>query len=78
MTRIRLTPAEHLDLLDHHRRSADPAVGYRAHILLLLADGNPWATIGASCSARPSPSAGGSGGSRRMVRTPYSADLGDG
>jgi len=47
MTSIHLTPAERQALLDHYRRSADPAVGHRAHILLLLDAGHPWATIGA-------------------------------
>jgi putative transposase len=47
VARIHLTPAQRRDLLDHYRRSADPAVGHRAHMLLLLADGHPWATIGA-------------------------------
>jgi hypothetical protein len=45
VTSIRLTPAERQDLLDHYRRSADPAVGHRAHILLLPADGHSWATF---------------------------------
>jgi transposase len=47
VTSVRLTSAERQDLLDQYRRSADPAVGHRAHILLLLADGHPWATIAA-------------------------------
>ena len=47
VTSIRLTPAERQDLLDHYRRSADPDVGHRAHILLLLDAGHPWATISA-------------------------------
>ena len=47
MTSIRLTHAERQVLLDHYRRSADPAVGHRAHILLLLDAGHPWATIAA-------------------------------
>jgi putative transposase len=42
---ISLTPAERQALLDHYRRSADPAIGHRAHILLLLDAGHPWATI---------------------------------
>src|SRR3954462_8446803 len=48
-----MTPGQRTALLDHSRRSADPAVGHRAHLLLLLADGHPWATIGAVlfCSA---------------------------
>lgn len=47
VTSIHLTPAQRQDLLDHYRRSTDPDVGHRAHILLLLADGHPWATIAA-------------------------------
>lgn len=41
-------------LLDHYRADADPQVRLRAHILLLLADGYPWATIAAVlyCSSR--------------------------
>ena len=53
MTSIRLTRAERQVLLDHYRRSADPAIGHRAHVLLLLDAGHPWATISAVlfCSA---------------------------
>src|SRR3954462_11258929 len=47
MTPFRLTPADRRDLLDHVRRSPEPEVRLRSHILLLLADGHPWATIGA-------------------------------
>lgn len=47
MNRLHLTPADRRDLLDHVRRSPDPAVRLRSHILLLLADGHPWATIAA-------------------------------
>src|SRR3954463_216770 len=47
MTSIRLTPAERQDLLDQYRRAAEPDVGHRAHILLLLDAGHPWATISA-------------------------------
>jgi transposase len=43
----RLTPAERRDLLDYYRRSAGPEVRLRAHILLLLEAGHPWATISA-------------------------------
>jgi transposase len=42
---ISLSPGDHKALLDHYRRAADPGVRLRAHILLLLADGHPWATI---------------------------------
>jgi len=44
---IHLTPAERQALLDHYRRSASPDVRLRAHILLLLGAGHPWATISA-------------------------------
>jgi len=47
MTPLRLTPADRRDLLDHVRRSPEPEVRLRSHILLLLADGHPWATIAA-------------------------------
>lgn len=47
MNSIRLTPAERQGLLDHYRRSADPEVRLRAHILLLLDAGHPWATVSA-------------------------------
>jgi putative transposase len=43
---IRLQEDERNDLLDHYRRSPDPAVRLRAHLILLLADGWTWATIG--------------------------------
>ena len=53
MPSIHLTPAERQDLLAHDRRSADPEVRLRSHILLLLDAGHPWATVGAVlfCSA---------------------------
>jgi putative transposase len=44
---IRLSPTDRNALLGHYRRSADPDVRLRAHILLLLDAGHPWATIGA-------------------------------
>ena len=47
MTSICLTSSERQDLLDIYRRSTDPDVGHRAHILLLLDAGHPWATISA-------------------------------
>lgn len=47
MTRFCLTPADRRELLDHLRRSPEPEARLRSHILLLLADGHPWATIGA-------------------------------
>jgi putative transposase len=44
---ICLTSAERQDLLGRYRWSADPEVRLRAHILLLLDAGHPWATVGA-------------------------------
>src|SRR5262245_63775170 len=52
---ISLTPDERNTLLDHYRCPfAEPELRLRAHILLLLADGYPWATIAAVlyCSTR--------------------------
>ena len=45
MSCIRLTPAKRRELLDLYRRSTEPDVRLRSHILLLLDDGHPWATI---------------------------------
>jgi putative transposase len=47
MSSILLTPVGRQALLGHYRRSADPDVRLRAHILLLLDAGYPWATISA-------------------------------
>ena len=47
VTSTPLTPAERRSLLDHYRRAIEPEVRLRAHILLLLADGHPWATVSA-------------------------------
>jgi len=44
---IHLSPAERRHLLDLYRRSDEPAVGHRAHMLLLLDAGYPWATVAA-------------------------------
>jgi putative transposase len=44
---IHLAPAERQELFGHYRRDADPEVRLRAHILLLLDAGHPWATISA-------------------------------
>src|SRR5262245_46301598 len=53
MPGIHLSSSDRQDLLDDYRRAADPDARLRAHILLLLADGHPWATISAVlfCSA---------------------------
>jgi transposase len=47
MASIHLRDAERHQLLDRYRRSADPEARLRAHILLLLHAGHPWATISA-------------------------------
>jgi putative transposase len=47
MPSIPLRPTDRQIVLGHYRRSADPQVRLRAHILLLLDAGHPWATIGA-------------------------------
>src|SRR3974377_1968240 len=41
-------------LLDRYRKDPDPEVRFRAHILLLLADGHTWATVATFlfCSSR--------------------------
>ncbi len=44
---ISLKPLERKTLLEYYRKSADPAVRLRAHILLLLADGHTWNLIAA-------------------------------
>src|SRR5215212_6437868 len=54
MPSILLTPADRQTLLDHYRRSADPQVRLRAHILLLLAAGYPWAMVSAVLFCSPS------------------------
>ena len=54
MPSILLTPTDRQTLLDHYRRSADPQVRLRAHILLLLAAGHPWATVSAVLFCSPS------------------------
>jgi transposase len=51
---ISLKPSERKVLLEHYRRSTDPAVRLRAHILLLLADGHPWSQITAMLYTSPS------------------------
>src|SRR5262249_29568500 len=51
---IQLTPEERHTLLDCYRTDPDPQLRLRAHIVLLLAAGYPWATIAAVlfCSSR--------------------------
>jgi transposase len=50
---ILLTPVQRQELFDHYRRAAVPEVRLRAHLLLLLDAGHPWATVSAVlfCSA---------------------------
>jgi hypothetical protein len=47
VTAICLTEANRRQLLDRYRRGADPEVRLRAHILLLLDAGHPWAMVSA-------------------------------
>jgi putative transposase len=51
---IVLQPIERRELLDLYRKHTDPEVRFRAHILLLLADGHSWEDVGALlyCSSR--------------------------
>src|SRR5918992_3152187 len=55
MTRsIDLSPEQRASLLDRYRKDPDPGVRFRSHILLLLDDGLPWATVASLlfCSSR--------------------------
>src|SRR5437879_3938077 len=51
---IVLTADERKALLDLYRHGADPEVTHRAHIVLLLGDGFPWATVAAVLFTSPS------------------------
>ena len=51
---IALSRKQRKVLLTHYRKSTDPAVRLRAHILLLLADGRSWSTIAAMLYTSPS------------------------
>src|SRR5215472_11581134 len=53
MASIRLTEPDRKELLDYYRRDPDPQVRLRAHILLLLAGGYPWATVAAVLFTSP-------------------------
>jgi|SRR6516164_8813912 len=53
MTSIRLTGEQRNALLAYYRGDPDPQVRLRAHILLLLADGYPWATVAAVLFTSP-------------------------
>jgi len=55
MTRsVTLDTRQRQALLDRYRKDRDPEVRFRAHILLLLAEGHTWATVAALlfCSSR--------------------------
>src|SRR3982751_3091004 len=55
MTRsVTLNTWQRQALLDRYRKDPDPEVRFRAHLLLLLADGHSWATVAALlfCSSR--------------------------
>jgi putative transposase len=55
MTRsISLSPEQRTALLDRYRKDPEPEVRFRCHILLLLDDGLPWATVASLlfCSSR--------------------------
>jgi putative transposase len=55
MTRsIRLSPEQRTALLERYRKAPEPEVRFRSHILLLLDDGLPWATVASLlfCSSR--------------------------
>ena len=61
-----LTATERQALLSDYRHSADPGVRFRAHVLLLLDAGHPWAPVGA---VRFRPGAGRRRRPRRLSRT---------
>jgi putative transposase len=55
MTRsVTLDARQRRALLERYRKDPEPEVRFRSHILLLLDDGHPWATVGALlfCSSR--------------------------
>jgi putative transposase len=51
---LTLKPTQRDELLQTYRKDPDPELRFRAHIILLLADGHPWDTIEAMlfCSSR--------------------------
>ena len=73
MTRsVTLDARQRQALLERYRQDPDPGVRFRAHILLLLADGHTWEEVGAVlfCSSRTidlgqAVPPGGPGGHRR-------------
>src|SRR5262249_33713171 len=42
---LTLSPTQRNALLHHYRRHPDPAVRLRAHIILMLAEGQPWTIV---------------------------------
>src|SRR5947207_12756069 len=54
MPSISLTADDRNTLLDYYRSDPDPQVCLRAHILLLLAEGYPWAAVAAVLFTSPS------------------------
>jgi putative transposase len=54
LSSISLRPEQRKALLALYRRPPDPEVGHRAHLVLLLAEGYPWATIAAVLFTSPS------------------------
>jgi hypothetical protein len=52
MTRsVTLDARQRQALLDRSRKDPNPEVRFRAHILLLLADGHTWEEVGTSITA---------------------------
>src|SRR5262249_25763814 len=51
---LTLSPTQRNALLHHYRRHPDPAVRLRAHIILMLAEGQPWTTVAAVLFTSPS------------------------
>lgn len=51
---LSLTTTQRDELLTIDRKDSDPELRFRAHIILLLADGHPWDTIESMlfCSSR--------------------------
>jgi putative transposase len=54
LSSISLQPDQRKALLALYRRSPDPAVSHRAHLVLLLAEGHAWSTIAAVLFTAPS------------------------
>src|ERR1700733_2093228 len=50
---IAITPKDRKRLLEMYRKSTDPAIRLRAHVVLLLAEGYPWSQIAAMLFTTP-------------------------